>query len=52
MIRDNFQMKDGRVLPPGGPGLGIVLTDETKNRYPFRPGTGEFNSVPGKQLIV
>ena len=52
MIRDNFQMQDGRVLPPGGPGLGIVLTDEPKNRYPFRPGTGEFNSVPGKQLIV
>jgi hypothetical protein len=42
----------GLVLPPGGPGLGIVLTEETKNRYPFRPGTGEFNSVPGKQLIL
>ena len=30
------------------PELGIVLTDEIKNRYPFQPGSGEFNSVPGK----
>jgi len=25
-------------------------TDEIKRRYPFQPGTGEFNSVPGKVL--
>ena len=46
----SFAMRDGHVLPPELPGLGIVLTDEIKNRYPFVPGTGEFNSVPGKEL--
>jgi L-alanine-DL-glutamate epimerase-like enolase superfamily enzyme len=45
-----FVMRDGHVLPPDRPGLGIVLTDEIKARYPFRPGSGEFNSVPGKIL--
>ena len=43
-------MQDGYVLPPEKPGLGIVLTDEIKNRYPFVEGSGEFNSVPGKIL--
>ena len=43
-------IKDGYVLPPDRPGLGIVLTDEIRRRYPFRPGSGEFNSVPGKIL--
>jgi L-alanine-DL-glutamate epimerase-like enolase superfamily enzyme len=46
----SFVMQDGYVLPPDKPGLGIVLTDEIKNRYPFAPGSGEFNSVPGKVL--
>jgi L-alanine-DL-glutamate epimerase-like enolase superfamily enzyme len=50
IVEDSFQMKDGYVLPPDKPGLGIVLTDEIKNRYPFVPGSGEFNSVPGKLL--
>ena len=26
------------------------ITDEIKRRYPFKPGSGEFNSVPGKIL--
>ena len=43
-------IKDGYVLPPDRPGLGIVLTDEIRRRYPFKPGSGEFNSVPGKIL--
>jgi L-alanine-DL-glutamate epimerase-like enolase superfamily enzyme len=47
---DAFQMKDGYVLPPYKPGLGIVLTNGIKNRYPFVSGSGEFNSVPGKIL--
>ena len=34
--RRRLPMQDGHVLPPDRPGLGIVLTDETKNRYPFR----------------
>jgi galactonate dehydratase len=50
IIGDSFVMKDGYVLPPKTPGLGIVLTDKIKNRYPFVPGSGEFNDVPGKIL--
>jgi L-alanine-DL-glutamate epimerase-like enolase superfamily enzyme len=46
----DFVMEDGMVLPPRKPGLGIVLTEATKARYPFVPGSGEFNSVPGKLL--
>ena len=50
IIGESFQMRDGFVLPPETPGLGIVLTEETKSRFPFIPGSGEFNSVPGKDL--
>src|SRR5436190_10542703 len=46
----SFTMRNGYVFPSDKPGLGIVLSDETKNRYPFVPGSGEFNSVPGKIL--
>lgn len=46
----SFVMRDGYVIPPDRPGLGIILTDEIKARYPFQPGSGEFNSVPGKIL--
>ena len=50
IIDGGLVMKDGCVLPPDRPGLGIVLTEEIKRRYPFVPGSGEFNSVPGKIL--
>jgi L-alanine-DL-glutamate epimerase-like enolase superfamily enzyme len=50
VIDGSFVMKDGYVFPPEKPGLGIVHTDEIKNRYPFIEGSGEFNSVPGKIL--
>ncbi|MCP5530377.1 MAG: mandelate racemase/muconate lactonizing enzyme family protein [Opitutaceae bacterium] len=50
VIDGGLVIKDGYVLPPDRPGLGVVLTDEIKRRYPFQPGTGEFNSVPGKIL--
>ncbi|MCM8825605.1 MAG: mandelate racemase/muconate lactonizing enzyme family protein [Candidatus Omnitrophica bacterium] len=50
IIDDDFHMKDGYVYPPSKPGLGIKLTDDIKNRYKFVPGSGEFNSVPGKVL--
>lgn len=50
VIDGGLVIKDGYVLPPARPGLGIILTDEIKQRYPFQPGTGEFNSVPGKIL--
>jgi len=45
-----FVMKDGYAFPPNRPGLGIVLTDEIRRRYPFIPGSGEYNSVVGKIL--
>ena len=51
IFRDAFVMKEGYALPPEAPGLGIVLTDEIKQKYPFVPGTGEFNPVPGKILL-
>jgi galactonate dehydratase len=50
LIDGGLVMKDGHVLPPERPGLGITLTEETRRRYPFVPGSGEFNSVPGKIL--
>jgi len=50
ILGDSFVMRDGFVLPPTQPGLGIVLNDQIKNKYPFVPGSGEFNSVPGKIL--
>ena len=50
LIDGGLVLRDGYVLPPERPGLGITLSDETKRRYPFVPGSGEFNSVPGKVL--
>ena len=50
IIGDSFAMADGRVMPPEKPGLGISLTEGTKEKYPFVRGSGEFNSVPGKVL--
>lgn len=50
LIDGGLVIKDGFVLPPERPGLGITFNDEIKSRYPFVPGSGEFNSVPGKIL--
>ena len=50
VVGDSFAMSGGCVLPPHKPGLGIELTEETRRRYPFVPGSGEYNSVPGKVL--
>jgi L-alanine-DL-glutamate epimerase-like enolase superfamily enzyme len=50
IIGDSFQLRDGMVLPPQKPGLGITLSDEVKQKYRFIPGSGEFNNVPGKKL--
>ncbi|MBZ4190901.1 mandelate racemase/muconate lactonizing enzyme family protein [Niabella beijingensis] len=52
LIRDSLCIKEGYVLPPEKPGLGIELTDATIARFPFVPGSGEFNSVPGKILTT
>jgi L-alanine-DL-glutamate epimerase-like enolase superfamily enzyme len=50
VIDGGLVLKDGHLTPPDRPGFGVVLTDEIKARYPFKPGSGEFNSVPGKIL--
>ncbi|MDB6169582.1 MAG: mandelate racemase/muconate lactonizing enzyme family protein [Verrucomicrobia bacterium] len=50
VVDGGFVMKDGYVLPPDRPGLGIVLTDEIRRRFPFVPDSGEYISVPGKIL--
>jgi len=42
-----YRFKDGYILPPQAPGLGVCLDDDIKNRYPFVPGSGEWNLVPG-----
>lgn len=52
LIGESLQIRDGYVLPPEKPGLGITLTEDTIRRYPFIPGSGEFNSVPGKLLTT
>jgi L-alanine-DL-glutamate epimerase-like enolase superfamily enzyme len=52
VIDGGLVIRDGYVLPPHRPGLGVVLTDQIKRRYPFQPGSGEFNSVPGKVLTT
>lgn len=48
---DSLIIENGHVLPPTAPGLGVRLSEETKNRFPFVPGLEEFSSVPGKQLV-
>ena len=50
IVGDSFRMRDGRILPPETPGLGITLPDAVRDRFPFVPGSGEFNPVPGKPL--
>jgi len=52
VMNGSFVMKDGYALPPEAPGLGIVLTEEIKNRYSSFRGSGEFNDVPGKRLAI
>ena len=44
------ELKDGRIRLADTPGLGIKLTPEIINKYPYQPGTGEFCSVKGKIL--
>ena len=50
LLGDSFSMKEGFVLPPQKPGLGLTWNDKVKNQFPFVRGRGEFNSVPGKNL--
>jgi len=48
---ESFRMVDGMVVAPTTPGLGIALSDELKEAYPFVPGIEEFAGVPGKQMM-
>jgi L-alanine-DL-glutamate epimerase-like enolase superfamily enzyme len=34
-----LEVVDGYLLPPTAPGLGVELTEELKERYPYRPGS-------------
>jgi L-alanine-DL-glutamate epimerase-like enolase superfamily enzyme len=52
IIGESLQLKNGNIIRPTEPGLGIQLTEETIKRFPFIPGTGEFNSVAGKVLVT
>jgi galactonate dehydratase len=49
---DGYYFKDGYVLPPEAPGLGVRLTDQLKEKYPFIRGSGEWNAVPGKSKFM
>ena len=44
---DGFRFENGDILPPQAPGLGVQLTDALKAKFPFVPGSGEWNTVPG-----
>lgn len=44
---DGYRFSDGEILLPEAPGLGVRLTDELKQRFPFVPDSGEWNLVPG-----
>jgi len=48
VIGDSLRCEEGFLLPPESPGLGIVLTEKLKQRFPFVPGSGAVSSVPGK----
>jgi galactonate dehydratase len=52
VLVEPLPLKDGFIHRPTALGLGIQLTDELKRRFPFQPGSGEFNSVPGKILTT
>ena len=46
----NTVIKDGRLSVSDAHGLGVRLPKDLAKKYPYRPGTGEFNSVKGKVL--
>jgi galactonate dehydratase len=45
-------MKNGRLSLSNAPGLGVRLPKDLAKKYPYQPGTGEFNSVKGKVLTT
>jgi galactonate dehydratase len=50
IMGESYHMRDGTILPPKTPGLGITVKQDLVDKYPFVPGSGEFNSVPGKVM--
>lgn len=40
LLTEPLEIRDGCLLPPGAPGLGVTLTDEVIARYPWAGGTG------------
>jgi len=43
-------LENGRLRLSDAPGLGVHLPEGFVEKYPFQPGSGEFNSVEGKIL--
>ena len=39
LLVEPLAMRDGYLLPPTAPGLGLELTQSTIDRYPFQPGS-------------
>ncbi|MFI4933315.1 MAG: mandelate racemase/muconate lactonizing enzyme family protein [Caulobacterales bacterium] len=39
MLVEPLEIRDGHVLPPRAPGLGVTLTPELKAAYPYEPGS-------------
>lgn len=48
LVDGSLKMENGYVLTPEAPGLGIDLNDDIIEKFSYIPGSGEFNSVPGK----
>lgn len=40
LLAEPLAIKDGRILPPTAPGLGVELRQDVRERYPWRGGTG------------
>jgi len=47
---DSLKLSGGYLVAPTAPGLGVKLTDDIKRRFPFIPGSGEYNTTRGKSL--
>lgn len=39
LLVEPLHVEDGKLMPPTAPGLGVRLTEEILNRYPFREGS-------------
>jgi L-alanine-DL-glutamate epimerase-like enolase superfamily enzyme len=39
LLTEPFQIKDGQLLPPSAPGLGLHLSEEVLQKFAYRPGS-------------